>query len=77
MGMLSKLGMKKIQKNEIKEIIQSGHLNFLIGSGCSQPYLPVLSDIENRMNDEATRLEAQKEYYGIIKKSKAVLDEKL
>lgn len=69
--------MKKIQKNEIKEIIQSGHLNFLIGSGCSQPYLPVLNDIENRMNDDTTRLEAQKEYYVIINKSKAVLNEKL
>ena len=69
--------MKKINQSEIREIIQSGHQNFLIGSGCSQPYLPVLKDIEVEMNVEATRESAQKKYYGIIHKSKAILNESL
>jgi hypothetical protein len=69
--------MKELSNKEIKEVIQSGHINILIGSGCSQPYLNTLSDIEKKMNDEKTREQAQKEYYKIIKKSKAVLDESL
>jgi hypothetical protein len=66
--------MKKLNNKELKEIIQSGHINLLIGSGCSRDYLSTLQDIENRMNDEATREIAQKDYYKLIKKSKAVLD---
>ncbi len=71
------MNMKKIDKKELKEIIQSGHLNLLIGSGCSLDYLSTLKDIENRMNIEATREVAQKDYYKLIKKSKAILDETL
>lgn len=66
--------MKKLNNKELKEIIQSGHINLLIGSGCSLDYLSTLQDIENRMNDDATREAAQKDYYNLIKKSKAVLD---
>lgn len=69
--------MKKIDQKEIREIIQSGHQNFLIGSGCSQPYLSVLKGIEDEMNVEVTRESAQKKYYAIINKSKAILDESL
>ena len=70
--------MKELKEKELKEIIQSGHLNILIGSGCSKEYLPTLGDIEERMNAEETKEEAQKDYYKqIIKKSKAVLDESL
>ena len=69
--------MKKIDNKELKEIIQSGHINLLVGSGCSLDYLTTLSDIENRMNEEATKEQAQKDYYKLIKKSKAVLDESL
>lgn len=65
--------MKKISKKELREIIQSGHLNMLVGSGCSLDYLSTLLDIENRMNVEGTRESAQKDYYKLIKKSKAVL----
>ncbi|MDR1896529.1 MAG: hypothetical protein LBR10_07055 [Prevotellaceae bacterium] len=43
----------------IKEVIQSGHINILIGSGCSRPYLNTLSDIEKKMNNEKTREQAQ------------------
>lgn len=69
--------MKTINKKELKEIIQSGHLNLLIGSGCSLNYLQTLKDIEEKMNVEATKEIAQKDYYKIINKSKAVLVESL
>ena len=69
--------MKKIDNKELKEIIQSGHINLLVGSGCSLDYLTTLLDIENRMNVENTKAQAQKDYYNLIKKSKAVLDEAL
>ncbi|MFA6526085.1 MAG: SIR2 family protein [Candidatus Buchananbacteria bacterium] len=69
--------MKKINKKELKEIIQSGHLNLLIGSGCSLEYLSTLKTIEDQMNVEATREIAQKDYYKLIKKSKAILDDVL
>ncbi len=64
--------MKQIDKKELKEIIQSGHINLLIGSGCSRDYLSTLNDIETRMNVETTREVAQKDYYALIKKSKAI-----
>lgn len=67
--------MKTISKKELREIIQSGHLNLLIGSGCSLDYLSTLLDIETRMNEENTREVAQKDYYKLIQKSKAILDE--
>lgn len=69
--------MKIINNTELKEIIQSGHINLLIGSGCSLDYLTTLNDIENRMNIEASKEQAQKDYYSLIKKSKAVLDDSL
>lgn len=69
--------MKKIDKIALKEIIQSGHINLLIGSGCSGPYLTTLKDIEAHMNVEETKEQAQKKYYELIKKSKAVLNESL
>jgi len=69
--------MKKFDNKEFKEIIQSGHLNLLVGSGCSLKYLSTLKDIEDRMNVEDTREEAQKDYYKQIKKSKAILNENI
>ncbi len=69
--------MKKIDNKEFKEIIQSGHINLLIGSGCSLDYLTTLNDIENRMNDDTVKELAQKDYYKLINRSKSVLDESL
>lgn len=69
--------MKKLDKKELKEIIQSGHINLLIGSGCSLDYLTTLKDIEDRMNVEETKEQAQKDYYNLMKKSKSVLNESL
>ena len=66
--------MKALNKNELKEIIQSGNLNFLIGSGCSTPYLKILGDIEKKMNEESTKLSSQKEYFEILKKSENITD---
>ena len=67
--------MKALNGKELKEIIQSGHINLLIGSGCSLNYLSTLDGIEKRMNKEATIEEAQKDYYKLVKKSKAILKE--
>lgn len=69
--------MKNIRKKVIKEIIQSGHINLLIGSGCSCDYLSTLNDIEAKMNNPMFCEQARKDYYQIIKKSKAVLNESL
>lgn len=69
--------MKTLNNKELREIIQSGHINLLLGSGCSLPYLSTLNNIEQLMNEDATREQAQKEYYGIIRKSKAILNESL
>jgi len=69
--------MKNLSEKELREIIQSGHLNLLIGSGCSLDYLTTLSDIEKRMNEESSREDAQKDYYKLIRKSKAVLNDDL
>ena len=66
--------MKILNDKELKEIIQSGHINLLIGSGCSLDYLSTLNDIESRMNDDATKEAAQKDYYALIRKSKAALN---
>ncbi len=55
--------MKK--QEEIKEIIESSNLNFLIGSGLSMPFLPLLNDIEIRLtaeSNEAKRIPIYKEY---------------
>ena len=35
--------------NVIKDFVQSGNINFLIGSGMSRPFLPVLGNIEKQM----------------------------
>ena len=68
--------MKKIDKKEVKELFQSGHINFLIGSGCSMNFLSTLGDIETKMNNESTREDAQKEYGALILKSRAILNPK-
>lgn len=55
-----------INKQELKEIIQSSNLNFLIGSGMSTPYLPLLNDIEKKLTnepDEAKRIPIYRDYF--------------
>lgn len=51
---------------EIKEIIESSNINFLIGAGLSDPFLPLLNTIETRLTaeqDEAKRIPIYKEYF--------------
>lgn len=67
--------MKKIDSKEFKEIIQSGHINLLIGSGCSSPFLEMLGNIEVEMNDPVTEQEAKKKYYSLINRSKSLLED--
>lgn len=38
-----------MQIETLKNFVQSGNINFLIGSGLSRPYLPVLGNIEKQM----------------------------
>lgn len=51
---------------EFKEIIQSSHLNFLIGAGASYPFLPLLNDIERKLRsetDQSKRIAIYREYF--------------
>lgn len=68
--------MKKINDKDFISYIQSGHINLLIGAGCSSNFLGTLGDIEEKMNDNNSyiALKAKKEYYDLIVKSKAILD---
>lgn len=51
---------------EIKEIVQSSNLNFLIGAGLSSPFLPILNDIEKRLvaeKDVVKKIPIYKEFF--------------
>lgn len=55
-----------MNKQEIKEIIQSSNLNFLFGAGLSTPFLPLLNDIEKNLTKEVTeekRIPIYREYF--------------
>lgn len=43
--------MEEKQLEKIEKIIESCHINFLIGSGASRPYLDTLSNIENLLTE--------------------------
>ena len=40
-----------ILKTNLKKLIQSGHINFLIGSGASYPSIPIAGNIEEEINN--------------------------
>ena len=47
----------------LKKAIQSANLNFLIGSGCSEPAIPTLGNIEKKIQkkrDEGDKNQAEK-----------------
>lgn len=67
--------MKKLSEVELKKIIQSGHINLLLGAGCSSAFLSPLGNIENDMNNEEKKFEAQRRYYKLIKKAKVIVNE--
>ena len=51
---------------EIKESVQSSHINFLFGAGLSTPFLPLLGDIEARLSTEKKKneiIKIKKEYF--------------
>ncbi len=57
--------MEENFKIELSEVIQSSKINFLIGSGASRPFLPVLNNIEVNLNKSKTAEEKEqflKEY---------------
>ena len=74
-----KIEKKKLKDNELKEIIQSGNLNFLIGSGCSSTFLDTLNNLEKEMDDkdDNIRVQAKRKYFKILVKSKAITDNSL
>ena len=45
----------ELKYEQVKQIIESCHLNFLIGSGASKPYLGALGPIEDLLTDLATK----------------------
>jgi hypothetical protein len=45
----------ELDYNQIKKIIESSHLNFLIGSGASKPFLGTLGEIEKLLTDLAAK----------------------
>lgn len=47
-----------MDNDQIKKIIESCHLNFLIGSGASRPFLGTLGEIENLLSDLADKEES-------------------
>lgn len=58
--------IKMVNIKEMTEIIQSSHINFLIGAGLSAPFLPLLNDIEVRLSkesDKIKRIQIYKEYF--------------
>lgn len=69
--------MTKVNFQEMKEIIQSSHLNFLIGAGLSAPFLPLLNDIEVRLTnekDETKKIEIYKEFFnGVMLPNKEIV----
>lgn len=71
--------MKNLEKSELAEVIQSSNLNFLFGSGVSQPFLPVLRDIEKKLNDadDAQKEGVYKEYLKDVMLPNKRISEKL
>ncbi len=54
---------------EISEIIQSSHINFLTGAGCSYPFLPLLGNIEKDLNEALNIADKEikyKEYFSKV-----------
>lgn len=57
----------KIEK--LKDLIQSCHMNFMIGSGISRPYLSTLNNIEKLLTELSNKKDLDETVYNIIKAS--------
>lgn len=71
--------MDKKVLQELSEVIQSSNINFLFGAGASTPFLPLLGNIEQLLNetkDEGKREEQYKKYFAdvMLPNKKLVLD---
>lgn len=58
-----------IDLKELSEVLQSSKINFLIGSGVSRPFLPVLNDIEKKLdeaNGQDEKIVQYKRYLGDV-----------
>lgn len=66
---------------ELLEVIQSSNINFLLGSGVSTPFLPVLGSIETDLNnasDESAKIPLYKKYYkDVMLPNKEIIDSDL
>lgn len=54
---------------ELSEVIQSSNINFLVGAGVSNPFLPPLGNIEQKLNeakDDSERETQLKEYFSKV-----------
>lgn len=59
-----------MESEDLKKIIESCHLNFLIGSGASSPYFKILGDIENQITLLAARANSiSQDEYQVIEAS--------
>jgi hypothetical protein len=47
---------------ELSQVIQSSNISFLLGSGISTPFLPILGNIEEMLNDAKNDMEKEVQY---------------
>lgn len=47
---------------EITDVLQSSHINFLFGAGVSYPYLPLLGNIEKKLNEASNEEDKEVQY---------------
>lgn len=60
--------VKKIPQ-DLKDVIQSSNINFLVGAGVSNPFLPPLGNIEQKLNEATSASEREnqlKEYFSKV-----------
>lgn len=66
---------------ELSEVLQSSNINFLLGAGVSDPFLPLLGNIEqaiNEANDEKSKEVQYKKYFnGIMLPNKKIINDDL
>ncbi len=61
--------MNEAEIEQLSKSVQSGHLNFLLGAGASTPFMPLLGDIEQRLNEALNDDEREpiyKEYFSKV-----------
>jgi len=58
---------EKKDLQELSEVIQSANINFLLGSGASTPFLPILGNIEQELNKATNESEREKQYKEYVK----------